>query len=424
MRTIAVSLACAAVWLMPPGVASAEAQKTDIDIKARDGITLNATYFSPGRPGPAMLLLHQCNMNRHAWDQLAKDVADAGVHVLSLDFRGFGESGGDKVPFAEMIRTVIPQKFPSDVDAAYADLVARPDVDESRVAIGGASCGVEQASRLAARRHEIKTLVLLSGSTGDALPYIERTPEVAVFGAASEQDTAAANAIKAAIAASKNSRSTLKMYGGAEHGVPMFARNPDLEPSLLTWLKSELRLSDHVATPLVDNERATIWDFTWTADVPAVMQRSTYEAVWVSLEPTPGQVVHWNKGAARRVKPSVTASRSIVIELKDHPVAPLKNTTEFPNAFPRPGVKKLFDNEKITVWDYTWTPGQATPMHFHDKDAIAVYLKDGVLKSTTPDGQSVVNKYSTATARFNARDRSHSELLVEGEQRAIITELK
>ena len=58
-----------------------------------------------GRSGPAMLLLHQCNMDRHAWDGLAKDLADAGVHVLTLDFRGFGESGGDRLPFGEALRT-------------------------------------------------------------------------------------------------------------------------------------------------------------------------------------------------------------------------------------------------------------------------------------------------------------------------------
>ena len=29
-----------------------------------------------------------------------------------------------------------------------------------------------------------------------------------------------------------------------------------------------------------------------------------------------------------------------------------------------------------------------TPVHFHDKDVVVVYLEDGSLRSTTPDGQS------------------------------------
>ena len=63
-------------------------------------------------------------------------------------------------------------------------------------------------------------------------------------------------------------------------------------------------------------------------------------------------------------------------------------------------------------------------MHFHDKDVVVVFLGDGDLKSTTPDGKAVVNEFKPATVRFNTRDRVHTETLVRGQQRAIITELK
>jgi hypothetical protein len=114
----------------------------------------------------------------------------------------------------------------------------------------------------------------------------------------------------------------------------------------------------------------------------------------------------------------------MVIDLKDHPVAPIENTTGYPLAFPRPGVKKLLENARVIVWDYTWTPDVATPMHFHDKDVVVLFLEDGDLKSTTPDGQDLVTPYTSGTVRFNLRNRTHKETLVRGKQRAIITELK
>ena len=40
--------------------------------------------------------------------------------VLRIDFRGFGESGGPRVPFAELRKTIIPEKWPGDVETAYA----------------------------------------------------------------------------------------------------------------------------------------------------------------------------------------------------------------------------------------------------------------------------------------------------------------
>ena len=226
MKTVAIAVS--ATLLVTLGLA-AESKK-DVDIKAQDGITLKGSYYSPGKPGPAMLLLHQCNMDRHAWDGLAQDLANAGFHVLTIDFRGFGESG--KGP---------REQWPADVDAAYAYLTSQPGVEKNRVAAGGASCGVTQASNLAERHHEIKALVLLSGSASDAAKtYIAATPGLGVFGAASEGDTNAAKGIREAEQGSKNPHSTLKIYAGTEHGVPMFAKNAELEPMIVQWLKTQL----------------------------------------------------------------------------------------------------------------------------------------------------------------------------------------
>ncbi|MGB6944319.1 MAG: alpha/beta fold hydrolase [Bryobacteraceae bacterium] len=132
---------------------SAEVHKKDVDIKAPDGVNLKGTYFSAARPGPAILLLHQCNMDRHAWDGLADDLAGNGFHVLTVDFRGFGESGGSKSTDPDT-RAAERKKWPSDVDAAFEYLTKQKGVDQLRVAVGGASCGVTQASDLAARNHE------------------------------------------------------------------------------------------------------------------------------------------------------------------------------------------------------------------------------------------------------------------------------
>jgi len=231
----ALSLVAMSALLCSLGVA-AETHKKDVDLKASDGTSLKATYFSPGRPGPAILLLHQCNMDRHAWDGLAQDLASAGFHVLTVDFRGFGESGGDHAN-----RTAERDKWHADVDTAYAYLMDQKGVEKTHVAAGGASCGVGQASDLATRHHEIKALMLLSGGASDAAKaYLAATPAVAVFGAASEGDTNAAKGIREAEEASKSPDSKLKLYPGTEHGVPMFAKNPELEPMIVKWLKAEM----------------------------------------------------------------------------------------------------------------------------------------------------------------------------------------
>ena len=167
--------------------------------------------------------------------------------------------------------------------------------------------------------------------------------------------------------------------------------------------------SQTATKPIIDNERVAVWDTT-TAGT------STTDSVVVSLA---GSATFAPKGTQPKVD-----GRSIVINLKDHAVAPIENKSGYQLAFPRPGSKKILENDKVIVWDCTWTPGVATPMHFHDKDVVVVFLQEGDLKSTTPDGKETLNQYKPATVRFNQRDRTHTETLVHGEQRAIITELK
>ena len=162
--------------------------------------------------------------------------------------------------------------------------------------------------------------------------------------------------------------------------------------------------------PIVENDRVVIWDVTDSAPARGL------DAVVVSLS---GSAVFLPKGATPKV-----AGRTIVIDLKDHPVAPIENTSGYPLAFPRPGVKKILETDRVIVWDCIWTPGVTTSMHFHDKDVVAVFLEDGDLKSTTLDGKSVVNPHTPGEVRFTPGNRTHAEMLLRGKQHAILTELK
>jgi hypothetical protein len=195
------------------------------------------------------------------------------------------------------------------------------------------------------------------------------------------------------------------------------------------------------AKQIVDNARVTVWDVIW-ADGHGAPQPLPGDTVTVALTDGPlriiditgtektatrqiGDVQYEVRGEGHRAE-SVGAAvpHDIVIELKDAKVAPLANTSKYPNAFPRPGSKKVFESSRIIAWDYTWTPGVPTPMHFHDKDVVVTYLENGELASTSPDGQVANNPLYFGLIKWNTRDRAHTETLVKGKGRAIIVELK
>jgi hypothetical protein len=165
--------------------------------------------------------------------------------------------------------------------------------------------------------------------------------------------------------------------------------------------------------PIIDNERVTIFDAAGT------LPRADYDFIAVPLA-RKGSAEFHHKGDI----PGKTGSRTIVIELKDSSLKTYPNNSGYPNAFPRPHAKRLFENERVIVWSYRWKLGQPTPMHFHDKDVAVVYEDDTTLKSTTLDGASVINHYQAGEVRFNRGDRTHTELLVKARGSAVIVELK
>src|SRR5574340_1112639 len=82
-----------------PAFAATIPAPRDVDITAPDGIKLKATYYAAAKPGPGVLLLHMCNSNRKAWDPVASQLSAAGINALTLDYRGYGESGGERIDF-------------------------------------------------------------------------------------------------------------------------------------------------------------------------------------------------------------------------------------------------------------------------------------------------------------------------------------
>lgn len=99
-------LALAAVWVVQGAAGQAPAPRV-VDLPAPDGTTLKATYFAASKPGLGVMLFHQCN--RKMWEELAPRLVAAGLNVLTLDFRGYGDRGETaefKVPLEEGRRLV------------------------------------------------------------------------------------------------------------------------------------------------------------------------------------------------------------------------------------------------------------------------------------------------------------------------------
>ncbi len=215
-----------------------------VDLTAADGTKLKATFFAAAKPGPAVLLLHQCNRQRKVWDGLAQQLSAAGVNVLTLDYRGYGESGGDrfdKLP-PQQAAQVQAQKWPGDIDTAFQYLQSQPGVQRETIGVGGASCGVQNSVQTARRHPEVKSLVLLSGNTNLQGRQFLRGASPPVFFAVADDDEFPPTVLAIEWLYSLTSNPGKKLVHNATggHGADMFPKHPELVTAIVDWYVTTL----------------------------------------------------------------------------------------------------------------------------------------------------------------------------------------
>jgi dienelactone hydrolase len=235
-----------------------------VDLKAADGTALKASFLAAAKPGPGVLLLHQINRDRKSWDSVAARLAAAGIHTLTLDLRGFGESGTHLEKLTDAERSKYRRGWPDDVDAALAYLSSQSGVDHNRIGVGGAGWLGVLYSVDAARRHpgQIESLVLISGETlRDGLQFLHQAsqlPELIVFSDDDEYPPTQ-DAMKLLYVTASSPYKKLVHYSQAEdgpwlwyedssgqvpahggHGTDMFQPHPELPGIIVHWFVTTL----------------------------------------------------------------------------------------------------------------------------------------------------------------------------------------
>ena len=241
VSTVRGVLAVAAIIILTT-VAPQTANSRTVSIRTDDGVTLAGTFYEASRrPAPAVILLHMLTRSREDWDAVASRLADAGFHVLAIDFRGHGGSSGGPPAAAggpDVTRLVL------DVQAARAFLVARTDlVIPSAVGIAGASLGANVAILEGAGDPAVRSLALLSPGldyrslkTDAALRKYGGRPAMLLAGS---NDPYAVRSVKE-LAAGGGGVREIRIIENAGHGTMMLRSDQDLGRTLVDWFQRTL----------------------------------------------------------------------------------------------------------------------------------------------------------------------------------------
>lgn len=100
---------------------------------------------------------------------------------------------------------------------------------------------------------------------------------------------------------------------------------------------------------------------------------------------------------------------------------------DYPHAYPREGVTKRFENDRVIVWEVLWLDGVPQPYHRHRYDMTGVFLRWGPLRVTRPDGTFTVSEtpFEIPSTFLLPKDVTHKEEGIgQPERHSIMIDLK
>jgi pimeloyl-ACP methyl ester carboxylesterase len=183
-----------------------------VEFRTTDGVLLEGTIYGEGADG--IVLAHMRSADRSTWEPFAEVAAGNGFRVLTFDFRGYGDSEGERDTLLDV-----------DLTAAIEHL-ERNGVEN--VVVMGASMGGTAAINVASEL-DLAGIVSLSAPAAfqglSALDVASNVEEPAMFIAAADDQPYADDATAMAAAAADTRR--LNIVDGRAHGTILFADYPD-----------------------------------------------------------------------------------------------------------------------------------------------------------------------------------------------------
>lgn len=223
----------------------------EVTLSGADGFSLTADYYAGTDGGAGVILLHQCNGERSMYEGVGKLLSERGLHVLAMDFRGYGDSVADGVNIEEIraatsdyseyrqVSAPIREHWVSDVNIA-TDFLRGKAGEGTAIGAGGASCGGFQSVVLAEQREIAAIMTFSSGLSEEMLARYTALGPVPTLIIAAEEDGSTHQRALALFAEASDPGSRMISYKGEGHGSPLFEQDPDLADTIAGWYAVQL----------------------------------------------------------------------------------------------------------------------------------------------------------------------------------------
>lgn len=195
---------------------------------------------------------------------------------------------------------------------------------------------------------------------------------------------------------------------------------------------------------IFENDRVIAWDATWPDGVEQPYHRHRYDMTGVFFRWGPLRVTRLDgtftqndepfdipwvffqpKGVTHKEEGVGTPERhAVMIDMKDGAFETHDLSTDLPLAFPRPGVVKELERERVTVWDVVWQEGEEPGLHVHPKDTVVVFIAGGGIRTRDLQGATQMRFYEPEDVVFVPAGTMHVSAAETGSPRAMFYELE
>ncbi len=202
-----------------------------VNMQTEDSLNIVGDYFEGN--SKAVILLHMFQKTKLSWRSFAEKLNGDGYSVLSIDFRGHGESDDNWKNFVEKDFINMIQ----DVKAAKAFLKM---YGIKEIGIIGASIGANIALNYSIEDEDVRFVVLLSPGMNYKGINIENSDfNRPILIVVSKDDVQSFNDSKEILENISNEDKKIALFENAGHGTDMF-KDSKLEPLLIKFVKKNL----------------------------------------------------------------------------------------------------------------------------------------------------------------------------------------
>ncbi len=210
--------------------------EVDVGLVPADGVYVAGRYYaSPGKvEHRGVILLHMAGSNQNAWNNFAAELQEQNFEVMTLDFRGHGESSGTEAELKEADYLQLVD------DAAEAVEYLRDIDSDMRIAVVGAGLGANVALQLAQRDETLTAALLVSPQhnyRGVKITKINKQFTRPIYYLVSQTDTVSYEATQTLYQNNPSLNKELRVAETSEgRGTKLINHAPKLREAMVDWL--------------------------------------------------------------------------------------------------------------------------------------------------------------------------------------------